>query len=197
MTETAVSVPTPADVRQWLHSYYLLRAAVSGVWVAAAFMFGTSHFAIGAALLIIYPAWDAVANVIDAQHNGGLTRNPIQAVNAIVSGVTTAAVAIGVGFDMHAVIGVFGVWATLAGLLQLAVGVRRWKAYGAQWAMVLSGAQSALVGGVFLKQAFASAVPSIADIAPYASFGAFYFLISALWLAASEARRRRVSAATP
>ncbi|WP_197376282.1 DUF308 domain-containing protein [Mycolicibacterium baixiangningiae] len=196
MTGTALTVPTPAEVRQWLHSYYLLRAAVSGLWVAAAFMFGTSHVAVGAVLLIVYPAWDAVANVIDAQNNGGLTRNPIQAVNAIVSGVTTAGVAVAFGFGMHAVIGVFGVWATLAGLLQLAVGVRRWKTYGAQWAMVLSGAQSALVGAVFLKQAFGGAAPSIADIAPYAAFGAFYFLVSALWLTASEARRRRMSSAT-
>ncbi|MDF1897908.1 DUF308 domain-containing protein, partial [Mycolicibacterium smegmatis] len=61
---------------------------------------------------------------------------------------------------------------------------------GAQWAMILSGAQSALVGVTFLKQANAPEVPGIADIAPYAAFGALYFLISAVWLLVAEARRR-------
>ncbi|MGE2712938.1 DUF308 domain-containing protein [Mycolicibacterium litorale] len=194
MTGSAFTIPTPAELRQWLRSYYLLRAAVAGVWVAAAFMFGTTSFAVGAVLLVLYPAWDAIANLIDAQHNAGLRRNPIQAANVVVSVVTAVAVAVALGIGMNAVIGVFAVWATLAGLLQLTVGVRRWRAYGAQWAMVLSGAQSALVGGLFLEQALGPAVPSIVDIAPYAGFGAFYFLISALWLGASEARRRRVRA---
>jgi hypothetical protein len=36
-------------------------------------------------------------------------------------------------------------------------------------------------------------VPSVADIAPYAAFGAFYFLVSSGWLIVSAARRRRHS----
>jgi uncharacterized membrane protein HdeD (DUF308 family) len=86
---------------------------------------------------------------------------------------------------------VFGVWATLSGLLQLATGIRRRKGVGAQWPMILSGAQSALVGAMFLRQAAGPEVPSVVDIAPYAAFGAFYFLVSALWLVASDVRRRR------
>jgi hypothetical protein len=57
--------------------------------------------------------------------------------------------------------------------------------------MILSGAQSALVGFMFLKQANAPEVPGIADIAPYAAFGALYFLIAAVWLTGSQARRRK------
>ena len=45
-----------------------------------------------------------------------------------------------------------------------------------------------------LKQAGASEVPDIASIAPYAGFGAFYFLVSALWLTVSDVRRRRAAA---
>lgn len=108
-----------------------------------------------------------------------------------VSGATTLAVAIALGISMNAVLGVYGVWAALSGLFQFATGVRRWKSYGAQWAMILSGAQSALAGAFFLKQASLSGSPGISDIAPYAAFGAFYFLVSALWLAVSDARRRR------
>lgn len=57
--------------------------------------------------------------------------------------------------------------------------------------MILAGAQSAIVGVVFIKQATAPAVPSITDITPYAAFGAFYFLISAIWLTVSEARAKK------
>ena len=97
--------------------------------------------------------------------------------------------AVALGEGMNAVLGVFGVWAGLAGILQLATAVRRWKSVGAQWAMILSGAQSALAGGFFLKQSFGAATPGITDIAPYAAFGAFYFLVSAVLLTISSRRR--------
>ncbi|MGN6382091.1 MAG: hypothetical protein ACTHMK_05795, partial [Dyella sp.] len=75
---------------------------------------------------------------------------------------------------------VFGLWALLAGLFQLAVGIRRRK-LGGQAFMMISGAQSALAGVVFNIQAF-GVTPGIAQLAPYAAFGGFYFLLSALWL---------------
>jgi len=78
----------------------------------------------------------------------------------------------------------------LSGLLQLITGVRRWKSHGAQSAMILSGAQSGLAGAHMLSKATGAAPVSIADIAPYAAFGAFYFLVSAVWLTISDARSR-------
>ncbi len=81
----------------------------------------------------------------------------------------------------------FGVWAISAGLFQLLTGARRWR-LGAQWAMVLSGAQSMLAGAFFLKRATDAAVPGVADIAPYAAFGAFYFLVSAIWMTVKQLR---------
>ncbi|WP_199256009.1 DUF308 domain-containing protein [Mycolicibacterium mengxianglii] len=190
MSENLSGKAGSVGAARWLQSYYLMRAAVSGIWVAAAFIVGTNVSAVAGALLLLYPAWDAAANLLDAQYHGGAKRNRTQALNAVVSGVTTVAVAIALMIGMNAVLGAFGVWATLSGLLQLATAVRRWKTSGAQWPMILSGAQSALVGGLMLKQAGGPAVPSIADIAPYAAFGAVYFLISAAWLAVSNARRR-------
>lgn len=177
------------DGRRWLTTYYFARAAFSIVWVAAAFAVSADMPVLAGVLLILYPAWDAAANVEDARRNGGLRHNPTQALNAIVSATTTAAVAIALGMSMYAVLGVFGVWATLSGLFQLGTGLRRWKTVGAQWAMVLSGAQSAVVGGTFLVKANGSVVPGIADVAPYAGFGAFYFLVSALWIVVSDRRR--------
>ncbi|MET0702594.1 MAG: DUF308 domain-containing protein [Mycobacterium sp.] len=188
--ETLVRADAAED-NGWLKSYYFTRAGFSIVWVAAAFTLSASMSVIVGALLLIYPTWDAFANLVDAQRNGGLRRNPTQLLNAVASGLTTAAVAVALAVSMNAVLGVFGVWATLSGLFQLATGVRRWKGHGGQWPMILSGAQSAVVGVMFLRQANAPAMAGITDIAPYAAFGAFYFLIAALWLTVTDARRHR------
>ena len=177
----AAAAPSRDAVRA-LTRYYFLRAGVAAAWVAVAFTAGATNLAVGAALLVAYPAWDAIANGRDALSNGGLRANGSQALNVAVSAVTALAVLAALGRGMATVLVVFGVWAILAGLLQLATGVRRWRTYGAQWAMALSGAQSALAGGFFLKQAASPATPTIVTIAPYAAFGALYFLISAIAL---------------
>lgn len=171
-----------------LRNYYLVRALVAAGWVAAAFSIGRTIPLAAAILLVAYPVWDALANLIDAAKNGGIGRNPTQALNVAVSAATAAAVAVLLG-NMNAVLGVFGAWAIFAGLLQLATGVRRWKSYGAQWAMILSGAQSALAGGFMISRSFGTSAPTILDIAPYAAFGAFYFLLSAIWLTVTAYRR--------
>ena len=193
MTETIDRTREPVGIatRTWLKRYYFARAVFSGAWVGAAFTLADSRIAVVASLLLIYPAWDALANIVDAQHNGGLRRNPTQAINSAVSIVTTIAVAIALTSSMNAVLGVFGIWAALAGLLQLGTGVRRWKGTGGQWPMVISGVQSAVAGASFLVQAGAIEVPRVSAIAPYAAFGAFYFLLSAVWLTVGDARRRR------
>jgi putative Ca2+/H+ antiporter (TMEM165/GDT1 family) len=70
--------------------------------------------------------------------------------------------------------------------------VRRWRHYGGQWVMILSGAQSALAGGYMISQALGTAAPTILGIVPYVAFGAFYFLLSAIWLVVTA--RRKASA---
>ena len=172
-----------------LKRYYFLRAGVAAIWVAAAFTVGAANPVATAILLVLYPAWDAFANARDAHANGGLRANGSQTVNLVVSAATSLAVLIALRSGMHAVLVVFGAWAILAGLLQLATGVRRWRAYGAQWPMILSGAQSALAGAFFIKQATGPATPSITTIAPYAAFGAVYFLVAAIGLVIKHRRR--------
>lgn len=176
--------------RDWLRTYYYLRFAVSAIWVALAFTVAKAMPPLAAVMLVAYPAWDALANYLDASRSGGLTHNKTQMLNFAVSVVTAVAVAAALPQGMHAVLQIFGVWAVLSGLFQLLTGVRRWKSYGAQWAMILSGAQSGLAGAHMLSKAAGTAPVSIADIAPYAAFGAFYFLISAVSLTVSDARRR-------
>lgn len=185
-------ISAPATQERWLKSYYFTRAAFSAAWVTAAFTLGAQP-ALAAVLLVAYPAWDAAANYADASRTGALARNRTQTINVVVSVATTIAVIIALQMGMNAVLGVFGAWAILSGLLQLATGIGRWKS-GAQWAMVLSGAQSALAGGFFILQSRTPAVPSISTIAGYAALGAVYFLISAVWLSVKTWRARSVQA---
>ena len=178
-----------ADREQWLKVYYFIRAAFSVAWVVAAFAVGSSSTAIAGALLVLYPAWDAAANLVDALRSGGLTQNRTQALNVLVSLVTTVAVLVALQMSINGVLGVFGAWAILSGLLQLGTAIRRWRSFGAQWAMVLSGGQSALAGGFFIFQATTPMSPTIANVAGYAAVGAIYFLVSAVWLTVTEWRR--------
>lgn len=187
MTATAAlsAKASPSEASpHWLKRYYAARALFSAFWVAGAFTIGKEHPPLGIALLIAYPAWDCLANCVDAMRTGGLRANPSQAVNAVVSAAVTLAVAVTAGSDFHIAIGVIGVWAALSGILQLATGIRRRHSAGVQWPQMLSGVQSALAGTHFLVKALHPAtVVSVADVAPYAAFGAFYFAISAAVLA--------------
>ncbi len=185
-----MSNPSSAQ-SSWLRSYYFVRAVFSIVWIIAAIL-AAGQSALAGLLLVIYPAWDAVANIVDARSNGGFKANPAQTLNVAASTITTIAVAIAVANSSYAVLGVFGIWAIFSGILQLAAGVRRWRIYGAQWAMILSGGQSTLAGAHMISLAFGTAAPGILDIAPYAGFGAFYFLLSAVWM--TVAARRKVAA---
>jgi uncharacterized membrane protein HdeD (DUF308 family) len=180
----------PRGNDQWLKQYYFTRAAFSVLWVAAALTAGRHSFAVAAALLIIYPAWDAIANVIDAARSGGLAANRSQAINVAASSVMTIAVILALTMNMNWVLGAFGLWAIFSGLLQLGTAVRRWRTSGGQWAMILSGGQSSLVGALFIFQAQMPQEPSISTVAGYAAVGAFYFLVSAIWLSIALSRRR-------
>jgi uncharacterized membrane protein HdeD (DUF308 family) len=168
----------PSPVSTWLRTLYFTRAAFSLIWVALAFTVAKASAPISGALLVLYPAWDALANAADAKRSGGIAANALQTINAAVSAVTAAAMTIAVGRGMSAVFVVFGAWAVLSGLLQLGTAVRRWKLFGAQWAMALSGTQSALAGAFFVKQASGPA-PVLQNLAGYAAIGALYFVISA------------------
>lgn len=179
----------PRGNDQWLKLYYFSRAAFSVLWVAGALTIGRHSFAVAAALLVLYPAWDALANVIDAARSGGLAANRSQAINVAASSVMTIAVILALTMNMNWVLGAFGLWAIFSGLLQLGTAVRRWKTSGGQWAMILSGGQSAVAGAIFMSQAQMPQEPSISTVAGYAGVGAFYFLVSAIWLSVSLSRR--------
>ncbi len=180
----------PAATRDaaWLTRYYAVRAAFSIIWVSVAFSLGNVLTPLGAVFLVAYPAWDAIANFYDAKRNGGFRANPTQAFNAVVSTIVAVAVIVTLNSNIHAVLTVFGIWAALSGILQLATGIRRWREFSGQWPMILSGAQSVLAAAHFIQQAAADAMPTSAAIAPYAAFGALYFAISAIALTVASRR---------
>lgn len=189
MPSQNIGAPTQAS-NAWLKSYYFARFGVSAIWVALAFTVARSMPSLAMIMLVAYPAWDALANLVDTRRAGGLSRNRSQLLNIVVSGLATVAVVVALTYSMNAVLAVYGVWAVLSGLFQLATAVRRWKTNGAQWAMILSGAQSALAGIFFVNMARGVADVGITDVAPYAAFGAFYFLVSAVWLTVSDFLRK-------
>jgi hypothetical protein len=193
---TTNNLPTVArsSQKRWLKRYYFIRTAFSAVWVAAALTVGQYSLTIAVILLVAYPAWDAAANYLDASRSGGLVQNRTQTINVVVSVATTLAVIVALQIGMNWVLAVFGAWAILSGLLQLGTAVRRWKSYGAQWIMILSGGQSALAGAFFILQSRMPTMPSISTVAGYAAFGAVYFAISAVWLSVSDLRRKTRSA---
>lgn len=188
-TSNLANAGAQANLTGNLARYYLVRAIVAAVWVVAAVAIGRSNAIAGALLLVSYPAWDALANWLDARGSGGLRTNLTQAFNIAVSLIAAIAVAVALQSSMNAVLAVFGIWAIAAGLAQLLTGVRRWRRFGAQWAMILSGAQSTLAGVFFVTQAGLAKIPTIVDVAPYAAFGAFYFLVSAVVLMFANRRR--------
>lgn len=182
---------TRVRAEQWLTQYYFIRAVFSVIWVCLAFSVGM-HSTLGAAfLLVIYPAWDAFANYLDLSRSGGKADNASQAVNVAISAATATAVILLLKTDPRWLLCVFAVWAILSGLLQLVAALRRRQKIGAQWVMVLSGAQSALAGAFFLLNAPAPLLLAISKIGGYAGVGAVYFLISSLWLSIGQFRRNR------
>ena len=80
--------------QRWLKLYYFARTVFSAVWVAAAFTVGQHSSTVAAVLLVAYPAWDAVANYLDASRSGGLAQNRTQTINVVVILATTLAVVV-------------------------------------------------------------------------------------------------------
>lgn len=183
----------PATTEHWLQRYYLTRAGFSIAWIITILVTAQRWPGLAPVLLVCYPLWDALCNLADGRRSGGLGANRTQLTNAVVSVAVAVALAVALP-DLSKVFAVFGAWAILSGVLQLWTALRRRKVAGAQWAMILSGAQSSLAGAFFIKQAGMAVVPPITSLVGYAGFGAFYFLASAISLHLIARRRTLRSA---
>lgn len=174
-TSAVQPVGAPAGVQQITR----LRAVAALVWAAvigvAAGDAGT-ELSVGLALLVTaYPVIDVLASLSEAAH-GGPAADRLR-VNAAVSGVAVAGLAVAAfGSDVGAVLAVFGAWAVVSGLIQLAGAIQRRQAGGREVPMLVSGGLSAIAGLSFVASS-GSSDPSLSMLAGYAAFGAVLFLV--------------------
>ncbi len=168
-----------------LRNLYFVRTAFQLIW--AGVLLAPLTPAPGVAiLLILYPLWDVACTLYDIK-NSGAGAGPMQSFNVILGLLTAGAIGLTIFHQPQYAVAAFGVWALVAGLVQLAVGLNRRKALGGQWAMILSGAQSALAG-IFFVLAGLGDKKHPKDLGGYAVFGAIYFLIAAVLLSKKIAR---------
>jgi hypothetical protein len=187
------AVPTVSNTeRSSLIRLYLIRGLLAVAWALA---FAASHDpldALALALLIAYPLLDAVCSALDYLAVPDGSERRVTAGNGILS--TAAAIALGVAGaagGVAAVLAAFGVWATLSGAAQLAVGIyRRGPQLGRQWPTLISGGLSLLVGIFYFAQALGDS-PSLDVLSVYATGGGIFFIAQAallVWKSRSLAR---------
>ena len=192
-TSTPMSQELPR-VRTGLRNLYFVRAAFSIVWVALVFTLATSA-TVGAGptvaasvLLVIYPLWDVAPPSSTSAVNRSTASTLLPQYLNIAFGVAaTIATIIALTSGLTPTLIVFGIWATLTGAVQLFLAIRRRRALGGQWPMIISGGLSFLAGFSFI---ITSGTPStgLTTLAGYSAFGAFWYLVGAIWL--SVGRRR-------
>ncbi|MFJ5218808.1 DUF308 domain-containing protein [Streptomyces sp. NPDC088354] len=191
-TTSATGATTPSGLR----SLHLIRVVFSLIWVvlvlttSGSLVSADSPTGIAAALLVVYPLWDAAATLLERRLAGTGSANRVSTVNLGLGLATTAVMIIAVFSTIGAALLVFGVWALLSGAIQLVVAIRRRRTVGAQWPMVISGGQSVLAGATIAATS-ASATSSLSTVAGYSAFGAFWFLVSVIALGIRSRRGKR------
>lgn len=169
-----------------LRRLYFVRFVFAAAWAVLLLVSG-SELTVGLkVLLVLYPAFDVAAAVVDAR--SGAAAGQIKGLYANMAVSTLAAVGIAVAGTSGTadVLRVWGAWAVVSGLVQLLVGVAR-RPMGGQWAMILSGGISVLAGASFLRSA-SQDNPSLKALAGYAVLGGIFFLASAIRLSRSAPR---------
>ena len=177
---------TTAPAASALRRLYLVRSGFALIWAVALFSTASSIGTVSATLLVIYPLFDVGAAIVDARSSRASRSAPGLYANIAIRLVAAAGLVVAVTSGVPAVLQVGGIWAVVAGLVQLVVALRR-RALGGQWAMIASGAISAFAGISFLLQA-AAPHASLSNLAGYALLGGVFFLVSALRLGRSAHR---------
>ncbi|ROS43948.1 hypothetical protein [Amycolatopsis thermoflava] len=179
---TTVGTPAASGIARALRRLYFARFAFAIVWAILLFLTTKSGLSpAGAALVVVYPLFDVAAAVVDARSSRATGAARGLYVNIGISLLAAIGVAIGSASGVPAVLIVWGVWAIVAGLVQLVVALVR-RRMGGQWPMIFSGGISVLAGVSFVVGA-GGAGPSLSTVAGYAVLGGIFFLVSALRLA--------------
>ena len=178
---TTATVPATIGATPVLRRLYFVRFGFALVWAVLLFATASSIGVLSATLIVLYPLFDVAAAVVDARSSraGGATPRGLY-VNIAISTLAAVGLALALGSGVAGVLQVWGAWAVVAGLVQLAVALRR-RALGGQWALIASGSISVLAGVNFVVTAAGDAA-SLAGVAGYALLGGVFFLVSALRL---------------
>lgn len=182
---TSVAPPRPAGTAPALRRLYFVRFAFAVVWAVLLIVTGSKLGPAAVVLLVLYPAFDVAAAVVDAR----ASRARGLYVNIAMSSLAAVGLAVACASGIPAVLRVWGVWAIVAGLIQLIVAVSRRK-LGGQWPMILSGGISTLAGTSFILMAGAKDA-KLTTVAGYAAVGGIFFLVSALRLRRADAETGR------
>lgn len=164
-----------------LRNLYFTRTIVQIIWAVTVIATAVQNPPLGATLLILYPLWDVACTLYDLKTSAGSDSAKTQYVNAAIGTATAIGIALTGYSHVQYAVAIFGGWALVAGLLQLAVGILRRQRLGGQWAMILSGVQSTAAGVAFALGGLSGKV-HIKDLGGYAVFGAIYFLIAGILL---------------
>jgi uncharacterized membrane protein HdeD (DUF308 family) len=190
---SAVPEPAPRSISGLvggvsLPSLYAGRAILAIAW-AVGFLAVDSRLSPGAKVLIVaYPAIDVIASLVDSRSEQRVGTGTVQLINAAVGIAALIGLIIAVGSDVSTVLHVFGTWATVSGLIQVTVAVRRRAQFGRQTAMLVSGGLSTVAGVTFNLMATTSD-PKITNLAGYAGIGALLFIVAAFRLGPVRLRR--------
>lgn len=163
-----------------LRTLYFVRFGFAIVWAIVVGLTAATITPLSAALLVLYPVFDAVAAVIDHRASRGTRSSALLYVNLGLSLLAAIGLVFAVTSGRAAVLLVWGLWAITAGLVQLVVGISR-RPLGGQWPMILSGGISVLAGTAFALQS-SGASASLVGLAGYATLGGVFFLVSAIRL---------------
>jgi uncharacterized membrane protein HdeD (DUF308 family) len=173
---------------------YLVRAVIAVIWAGlfAAALSSTGTLTADSALpgsavalLILYPVVDIVASLLDVrtqQASGNSSAVKAQLVNTAISTVAAVGLAVAAADGPASVLRVFGTWALLSGLIQLALAITRLRRGTAgQWPMILSGGLSAVIGLSFVLAATKTEI-HLGNLNGYPVGGAIFYLFSAFRL---------------
>ncbi|WP_405970661.1 hypothetical protein OG496_10940 [Streptomyces sp. NBC_00988] len=185
MTTTAAAA-SPLDTAPALRRLYFVRFGFAVVWAGLLALTASGLGVAAGVLLVAYPLFDVAAAIVDARSS----RARELVLNIVISSLAALGLACAATSGIPAALRVWGAWAIASGALQLVVALRR-RRLGGQWAMILSGGLSTLVGVSFIAMA-PQDDPSLTGLAAYAVLGGVFFLISAIRLgqAARTAGRR-------
>jgi uncharacterized membrane protein HdeD (DUF308 family) len=181
-----------------LRVLYLTRVAFVGAWVLLADTLAsssqddnTARILVGV-LLVAYPVSDVAATIFEIRANRSMTMLPHYA--NFAAGVLATSGLLITGFtSVPAAMSIFGVWAILSGVAQIVVGAIRRQTFRGQWPMIISGIGS--LGGAGYIGWSGTAGSALGLLAEYAEGGAFFYLLTSLWLFLAP-RQRRIQAGT-